>query len=387
MSETPVGRRPGWRMTWSIKASKLCNLRCRYCYEWADLADPRRIPLSGWRRILVAIRRYHRLLTERRGRPGRSLLALHGGEPSLLPVAYLRQVVSLARAVLDAETSTGGEYRWAIQTNLYSLPRRLEELLVGERFHVSVSFDGVPGARVHRRGGVTEERVAANLSRLLDRGLRPTGAVVLAGHTRHHLRGLYGFFAARGMPFKVIPMLAVPQLSARDPLALDEREAVAALTDLFEHWIDDGCRVEVEPLRRCLTTALLSMAGRSRPVRRRRAAERALVVDTDGSLYPRAAARGVDDRLGNLFEQSLDEILAGARHAASLAADDERVRVHCAPCRFAEACDSRPVLAAPRTPLEGPCAIESRLCRAIVELVEAEGLDASELRGLARSAA
>jgi hypothetical protein len=28
-----------WQVTWTVKATKLCNLRCRYCYEWPHLCE------------------------------------------------------------------------------------------------------------------------------------------------------------------------------------------------------------------------------------------------------------------------------------------------------------------------------------------------------------
>ena len=44
---------------WIVKASKLCNLRCLYCYEWNELGNRARLSLEGWERLLVMIREYH----------------------------------------------------------------------------------------------------------------------------------------------------------------------------------------------------------------------------------------------------------------------------------------------------------------------------------------
>ena len=41
-------------INWVVKASKLCNLRCRYCYEWNELAKPDRISLAQWEKLLLA---------------------------------------------------------------------------------------------------------------------------------------------------------------------------------------------------------------------------------------------------------------------------------------------------------------------------------------------
>src|SRR5205814_1318176 len=86
---------------WIVKASKLCNLRCRYCYEWNDLHRGDRIQLPQWWRLLEAVRDYHLLLRESFGseRGVRSNIIWHGGEPLVLPPAYFEQVFDASRAM------------------------------------------------------------------------------------------------------------------------------------------------------------------------------------------------------------------------------------------------------------------------------------------------
>ena len=80
-----------WNITWAVKASKLCNLRCRYCYEWDDLSNPARMPVEGWARVLTAARRYHDLHAARFGGRYTTAIVWHGGEPLLLPRPYRRE--------------------------------------------------------------------------------------------------------------------------------------------------------------------------------------------------------------------------------------------------------------------------------------------------------
>ena len=46
-------------IAWVIKLSKLCNMRCSYCYEWPDLADPTRISPDLLDKIFHAVRALH----------------------------------------------------------------------------------------------------------------------------------------------------------------------------------------------------------------------------------------------------------------------------------------------------------------------------------------
>lgn len=43
---------------WVVKASKLCNLRCKYCYEFPFLADPSRISQQQLRSFFTNVATY-----------------------------------------------------------------------------------------------------------------------------------------------------------------------------------------------------------------------------------------------------------------------------------------------------------------------------------------
>jgi uncharacterized protein len=45
--------------TWVVKLSKLCNMRCSYCYEWNELGNPARMSPELWRQVLQAAVDYH----------------------------------------------------------------------------------------------------------------------------------------------------------------------------------------------------------------------------------------------------------------------------------------------------------------------------------------
>ena len=152
---------------WVIKASKFCNLRCEYCYEWNSLGDSARISLDGWRRIIGAIRSYHLALGRRLGEPVEARLIWHGGEPLTLPPAYLDSAMSLQHELLD-------DLRHSIllQTNLYRLPANTLDVLLRHRVKLGVSMDVFGGVRRDVRGVETEDAVVANMDSLDRRGIR-----------------------------------------------------------------------------------------------------------------------------------------------------------------------------------------------------------------------
>ena len=131
-------------MNWVVKVSKLCNLRCRYCYEWNELHRTERMGLSEWRRLLGAIRLYHERRTAEVGEPFTTTIIWHGGEPLMLPLSYLRSVLDLQHEILGALLEDGAVVN-GMQTNLYRITDEQIELLKAEKIELGVSCDVVGG--------------------------------------------------------------------------------------------------------------------------------------------------------------------------------------------------------------------------------------------------
>lgn len=372
------------RTTWTIKASKLCNLRCRYCYEWNELSNPQRLSLSDWEKIFRAIKRHNELQVERLQIEARADIVWHGGEPLLLPSDYLREVLALQAEILGREALDHGTFINAIQTNLYRLPEDKLLLLKEHGFQVGVSMDLAGGVRLSAGGRETEEEVAANMDRLAEAGI-PFGAiVVLAGHTAKHLRAIYDFMEALNLSFRVLPLFPSPLNTAEASFALSSAEMVAALNDLFLYWMERDFSVTVAPLKHYLQTALMQINGlEGAPWRRRIHGDGVLIVNTDGNLYQVIDAYDEDYALGNIFEQSLDEILAAERYADSLDRCDAIEESHCRACPLTKTCNHGPVFESSlANPPGGRCAVAYDVQDFIVSHLRHIGFDASALRDL-----
>ena len=364
-----------WTAKWTVKASKLCQLRCRYCYEWNELGDPRRMSMADWERVLQAIAEQYATQVERVGDDGRVHIHWHGGEPLLLPRAYFDDVLRLQERILGTIPRLN-----FLQTNLYTLDEDKLELLVRERFELGVSFDVVDGPRRDAAGRDSRARVLANLDRIAARGLTHYGAVVLGRHTAARLDEVHDFWAQRGVGFTLFPMSASPLALAGESYALSDVEVFDALRSLFEHMLARGLPIVVRPLQGYLETALMHLCGVARvPYDRRTRGDRLLVVETDGRVFP-IADRGGDD-LGSLFEHSFHELLGSDAYARSLARDDRRRGAACGACPWRGACDTHPLFA---EPWRGGCRVAAPMIGHMVDLLRAEGLDAATLRALAR---
>jgi uncharacterized protein len=331
-----------------VKASKLCNLRCRYCYEWNDLAKRDRIALDQWRSLLLAIRRYHEAIARESTVVTETDIVWHGGEPLLLPSDYIAAVMALEREILG-EGLQRRQYRNFLQTNLYSVQEEKLELLARERIELGVSMDLVGGVRLSVAGRETEDRVARNIDLLTKRGMDFGAIVVLAGHTGPHVTEIYDFYEQLGVGVRFLPLFDSPLNETGASFAVSYPEMLEALKTLFMHWIDRPRHTRVSPLHEYLETILLHMLGRSRPRYDRRAnGEYVLLVNTDGSLYQRADAYDPTKVLGNIFDQTIDEIISSPSYHASLRRDEALVKRYCSSCEYLGACDTSPLFESPR---------------------------------------
>lgn len=368
-------------ISWVIKASKLCNLRCRYCYEWNDLDKADRISLADWEKLLTAIRSYHQIQINRLDSPVTSLIIWHGGEPLILPSHYFEAVLELQRSILGAEALRRGEYRNGLQTNLYALSEDKLDMLEREGFEVGISMDVAAGVRLNLSGLETEPRVAKNMDRLRARGI-PFGAiVVLAGHSMEVLRKIYDFYETLEVPFSILPLLPAPLNSPNASFYITREQILDAMKGLFVYWMEKGCGIKVDPLQDYLQNVLAHITSLSRPRLNRRASGHSVfVVNTDGYLYEGDDCYEQEKSMGNVFGQSIEEIISSEAYDRSLDRHEYLFRLHCQSCKYLGGCDTVPLHHLPRNEdPQGRCRIAYSMHTFIESYLRENGFTEEEL--------
>lgn len=331
------------RVHWVVKASKLCNLRCLYCYEWNELSNRERLSLEGWERLLVMIREYHQKRAAELRAPFQSCIIWHGGEPMLLPLSYYEQVVDLQHRILGDQALARREFFNTVQTNLYTLPEDTLDLFEREGFQIGVSMDVVGGIRLTAQGKETEDRVVENMDRLRGRAMAFGAILVLAGHTCPNITVAYDFYESIRINLRVLPLFQAPLNTPGAPFAATASQMIDALCRLFAHWALRPNRVPVWPLNSYVRMVYLKMMGQRQGRYDRRAGEWALLVNTNGELYQVMDAYEPRFSLGNLFRDSLADVLSSDAYAQSLVRDDALYARHCGRCQFRGACNSLPL--------------------------------------------
>ena len=373
---------------WEVKVSKLCNLRCTYCYEFEELGDKRRVSLDGWRKILESARWYQERMERRHGRGNVATRFLwHGGEPLLLPLRYYEDVVALQKEIFGADKLRDHTYGNDVPTNLFAVPPALVDFFKREGFQIAVSFDLDSTARVDVAGRPTQRKVAQNMERLMADGWTLGCNTVLAAHTAPRLTEVYDFVrdlshrSASHVYHNIIPLHRTPTDDGTAPFHLDAEPIVDALFRLFERWVDDPGAIALAPIQEYYLGVLRKVRGlpRLRAFDRRRDGEAVLIVNTDGRLFLFNDAYDPDKALGNVFEQPLREIMASPAYRASLRRDAERAARHCGTCPYDGYCSREPLVNSHRDHPGEHCAIGFPLYQKVERWARERGLDAMPL--------
>ena len=329
-------------MFFVLKLSKLCNLRCTYCYEYDELGLNARMPLDR-------LERFFAWLAEKQPPGGWQpfRFVFHGGEPLLLPHEYFEAIVAAQRRHL---APAGLRYENSLQTNLIRLSDRTIELLDRLRIGLGVSLDVFGGQRVFASGRDSQDLVLANLQRLLDSGVaRRLGVGIISVLHRENLDrivSVYEFCAELGLTYRVLPVFSLVEPPPRMAgLMLRHEDVVAAFQRLGEHWLSSGLATDVFPLRNYLEAAISSLLGTPVHTYDPAAADWAYIVNTNGDVYSNAEAYTPAGWMGNIFSEPFFDILRSPEHERSLKPRLERAQV-CQACRFGLACSRVPLIEA-----------------------------------------
>ena len=321
-----------------MKLSKLCNLRCTYCYEYAELANKERMPIESIEYFFKSIAQYASR------HPGIPIhLILHGGEPLLLPHEYLRTVCALRDRYLASE---GVRLKTSVQSNLYSLPEATLDLLSELSLELGISVDVFGDQRVDINARLSQDRVLRNLQRVVDRHIPVGGIAVLHAQNVDKVEKTYRFFNALDIDLRFLPIFASADAAARmQHLLLSHEQIVAALKRLVSLQFSEPTGIDVYPVKDYMDAAVRYLTGSEIDPYDPADREWALIINTNGDTYSHGDAYSPAGYMGNVFRQTLDEIFAGPQYAAVTAVRSERARL-CGNCSYSRHCDQLSVVEA-----------------------------------------
>ncbi|MBR1240307.1 radical SAM protein [Bradyrhizobium sp. AUGA SZCCT0274] len=319
------------KLEWVVKISKLCNLRCSYCYEFNSLANRQHMTLGQIESFLQNVAGLAEIGIKRHD------FVWHGGEPTLRPTSYFEDIFALQRKILGKSKV---EFSNHIQTNLYRLtPQWLSLLASGAFQNIGVSFDFSGDMRVSRSGSNSNLEVVRNMDRLTDAGIVFSAITVLHRDNIKHVDEIFDFFASIDCPFRCLPIYRDAEGRSNDPRACSTSEIRAALLRVSCRWYGSSQSIAVQPLSRCLESVQRYMATGKLSRYEKRRDHCVFVVDTNGALYGNADGYSPELSYLNVFGDDLRQLEDSQSWQDSVSASEARLRGICHECEFYGVCD------------------------------------------------
>src|SRR5262245_30686597 len=320
-----------------VKVSKLCNLRCTYCYETPELANRARMSIPDIGRLFRNVDGY---LTGTRGldrRKCRVQFIWHGGEPFAQPLAYWQDIIAVQKEVFGRAFQSESVVN-TVQTNL-TLVTEGHLPLLREHFSVGFSYDVANDLRVSASGRPTEARVTSKVEWAREVGLDLAGIAVISRVNAAQPERIAEYFLSRHIGFRalniyqsldLLPQIREAAVPFADFVAFCRR--LYAVPAVRRNVL--GGILDIDPLTTAHQRVRIN-AGLRRAnigVQASVAREWALGVNTNGDTY------GIGDvyfpryRYGNIFRQSLQELLDSEGRARRMARSRERMARVCRSC-------------------------------------------------------
>ncbi|AFZ46731.1 Radical SAM domain protein [Cyanobacterium stanieri PCC 7202] len=325
-------------MHFVMKLSKLCNLRCNYCYEYEELSHKERMPLEGLDFFFRHLVTYIQSKPKQIGIPH---FILHGGEALLLPHSYLRSFRELQRKHLDA---AGIEYTNGVQSNLVQISDATLDLLQELNISLGISFDVFGNQRVDIKGRDTQDRVLDNLQRLIDRNIRFGGAItVLHGANIEHVLRIYDFYNRLRINYRMLPIFSHVDPPARiEPILISHQETLTAFQEVAKAQFANPSNIRVLPLWDYFKAAVSYLTGGRKAIYDPQVEEWVYIVNTNGDTYDHGDAYSPEGFMGNIFKQPLSEIRKAPEYQNTVAIRQSRLET-CHSCSFYGHCNQLPI--------------------------------------------
>jgi uncharacterized protein len=324
-----------------VKVSKLCNLRCTYCCEGADLANRARMSVAQIETMFCHLNDFlavagnqaeHHTIT----------FFWHGGEPFAQPIGYWTTILESQELVF------GAARRWikivnTIQSNLTLITPKHLPLL--KHFRVGFSFDVINDLRTFANGRESATRVIETIGWLRQAGVPLAGIVVVSKANVERPYDTAAFYLEQDLPVRFIHLdEGLEHLPKIHSVRINFAEYLKFVFALYENPAVQGALkrgLRVDPISLALQWLAQSRARPARKVTFSDCAlqEHLLEVDTDGSVYS-TADYPYRNSYGNIFSDSVASLLVSDGRQRRVERSRERLTAVCQDCElFRRSCN------------------------------------------------
>jgi len=317
-------------------ASGSCNMRCRYCF-YIDEAENRAVASLGrmsgetMRTVVDKALAYA---------DGDCTFSFQGGEPTLAGLDFFKDLSDYAARHPNPKRV---RIHYSIQTNGYDLNEDWAKWFAENEVLVGISLDGPKEIhdryRLDRQGNGTFRRVMASIRLLEKHGVDFNILTVVSAANARRGQQVYQFFKKQGFRYQ-------QYIECLDPIGLPPGEQEYSLTPeryeaflktVFDAWYQD-MKAGRYVYNRYFENLMMILTGQQpESCSLRGACLPQWVIEADGSVYPCDFYALDQWRLGNILENSFEE-MDEARRNSGFIQWSGRAPEECRQCRWLPLC-------------------------------------------------
>jgi uncharacterized protein len=233
-------------MPYSAKLTINCNLGCKYCYENVSRSENRHVGKQKGNEV-------SKLLETVKNTKMNSAPNLHGGEPLLLPIKRIEEILSSFYEQFYNPEQPDNNGVTSIQTNGSLITDEHIELFLKYKTDVGVSIDGHEDLNDGRWMGTIEktrkntERIIANIKKMKARGVRVSIIAVVNKHngSRDKIEKLKDFLLMMkeiGILYGRLNMIELDYPELADELQMTMEEEIHFYKELAPWLIEQDLR-------------------------------------------------------------------------------------------------------------------------------------------------
>lgn len=316
-------------------ASGNCNLRCSYCF-YHDITENRDIPSYGMMPEETLEKLVEKALLYA---DDACCFAFQGGEPTLIGLNFFKKLIEFEKKYNVKKLNISN----ALQTNGMLINEEWAQFIAENNFLVGISLDGPKDIHDQNRFDAkkdgTFQRVMKTIDLFNKYKVEYNILFVVNAYVARHVEKIYNFFKKNHFKYlQFIPCLdPLNELQGGHKYSLTPKRFSEFLKTLFDCWYADIVKGNMISIRYFDNLVGIFMGYHPETCGMNGICSCQFVVEADGGVYP-CDFYVVDEwRMGNLKEQSFEE-LRNAENANRFIDVSRHIAPECKTCRWFDIC-------------------------------------------------
>lgn len=317
-------------------ASGSCNMRCQYCF-YCDEAKKRTLDSLGH----MSPQTMHQIADKAMEyADGECTFAFQGGEPTLVGLEFFKDLSNYISGHLNPKHIC---VQYAVQTNGYELNEEWAQWLAAHHVLVGVSLDGPRDIhnqyRLDHQGRGTFDQVMKSIHLLKKYRVDFNILTVVSSANARKGQQIYNFFKKQGFVFQqyIECLDPIGELQGGHKYSLTPQKYEVFLKNIFDCWYRDMKAGEYV-YNRYFENLMMILSGQyPEGCNMRGVCSPQWVIEADGSVYPCDFYALDQWKLGNILENSFEE-MEKARQNSGFVVWSQQQPEQCKTCKWLPLC-------------------------------------------------